>query len=1248
MRYHTSFCPRKTLERLEQRRLLAADLEVTIEDFPEEVNATQELSYVVRVRNNGPDHAEDVLVEIPNPGLVGFEWEQSGPNAFPPVVDLDDLNGERGATFFDQRFLLDPAGDLNADGLIDLLVRDFRNGHYVVFGDPDMHLADLPPREALDGTNGFTIEPLRWPGPRPAGDINGDGVDDLLLGGYVLYGGADVGGDGFIRERDARRFVRDFLCNDCSRQHDHSAWPVGDVNGDGFDDIAYADSEDVGWVAIVFGGERLVARDLDRLDTALGVQGVRFTLSTTDRSGFGEQVILLGDVSGDGLPDLLVVADTVGAGETPYLIYGDEELGASSEILIDPVVGTEGVESLLLPLIDGYFPYVSYAHGVDVNDDGHVELILNDYVIWGSRDGLLLPPLTDLGEIDVNRLETTGFGINKQFSDFNNDGRVDIAVSERALRGRSLDDGIDDNYGVYLFFGNPVDDPFETDGRLINGANGFFVPGAGTAVDTSVNVIEFVGDLNGDLVSDLVLRDRFNTYVMFGGEDFAPVGRGDVAEPIDIPVDGEVEFRIRGAVPFDSTRIQANAAISFEQEPNEGNNTAIAISDSVRVTQVTPASEIDLAVALQSTHEVIFPGDLVVITATVANNGTTFAVDAEITTELDASFENVTWRIVGSDRDNEGSLETLFDLPPRQEIQFEITATAGRDTGKLLSSAIVASSIEQRELDDVDNAASLEFEAPLRSQLPRRISDVRPCFPDTGEVGGELFFVGWQSNDCFVGRAMASSGFYGGHLWKTDGTVSGTVEVRQFSPPLLGRAGPLDAFDEPDFTALGDIIYFAVDDHTTGRELWRSDGTSEGTWVVKDIQSDPELVFPLYAPPTEINPSSAIGNLGATENYLLFAADDGIHGRELWRTDGTAEGTQLLKDSHPGERWGIEGRRDGVKTSIVFDGVYYFVAADGEHGGELWRSDGTVEGTFLVRDIVPGSGSAFSGDPKFQVHDGFLYFRTTLASSLWRTDGTETGTVPVPDPEHVGLPSIGTLIFDGDQITFDGGKVYRGVERQFIADVGSLDWAHFLGDQLVFSSPIVSSPWEGNLSTINIAPGIVRLDVPAEVRLPLSSESTQQFASDILSFDRIRENETGHSEFASDFVDRVLVPVTEALGDTGIRVGLQEGESLTFAFPAAVVDGPGADILVDSFGLFQIEGIDVDGQVHNFGRTDSVSVPAGLELHAVRLTVVQRGDFVRSSFRPGKCRCSARVNRISHEQSRPRVQLGSEQRRRVW
>ena len=109
---------------------------------------------------------------------------------------------------------------------------------------------------------------------------------------------------------------------------------------------------------------------------------------------------------------------------------------------------------------------------------------------------------------------------------------------------------------------------------------------------------------------------------------------------------------------------------------------------------------------------------------------------------------------------------------------------------------------------------------------------------------------------------------------------------------------------------------------------------------------------------------------------LFFTADDGIHGRELWKSDGTKAGTVLVKDINPGGSGGYD--YDGPYDLTDVGGTLFFTADDGTHGQELWKSDGTEAGTVLVKDINPGgSGGYYCGpsEPDRRRRDAVLHRR---------------------------------------------------------------------------------------------------------------------------------------------------------------------------------------------------------------------------------------------------------------------------------
>lgn len=207
-----------------------------------------------------------------------------------------------------------------------------------------------------------------------------------------------------------------------------------------------------------------------------------------------------------------------------------------------------------------------------------------------------------------------------------------------------------------------------------------------------------------------------------------------------------------------------------------------------------------------------------------------------------------------------------------------------------------------------------------------------------------------------------------GQLWRTDGTAEGTHVVHTFEGngderyvAPLGRAGG--------------FLYLCVKGPAGELYLWRSDGTAEGT--VRVVLPD----HPIRELSISQGSSATIGDV------LLFGAAlfvDGVNETPsgLWRTDGTPEGTYELHRffESPSNFSSIRGRA-------------YFRANDGHLGHEPWISDGTPEGTRPIADLEPGPGSSAPGDFAY-THSGVAFSAGTESGGreLWLTDGTAEGT----------------------------------------------------------------------------------------------------------------------------------------------------------------------------------------------------------------------------------------------------------------
>ena len=247
----------------------------------------------------------------------------------------------------------------------------------------------------------------------------------------------------------------------------------------------------------------------------------------------------------------------------------------------------------------------------------------------------------------------------------------------------------------------------------------------------------------------------------------------------------------------------------------------------------------------------------------------------------------------------------------------------------------------------------------------------------------------------------------GVELWVTDGTTNGTTMVKDINPGL-SNGSPNGSYPSNIYAFGSQVLFMA--ETALGQELWVTDGTAEGTTIVKDINTVSTHSGPRFF--TEFN------------GKVYFSANDGINGDELWVTNGTPAGTSMVKDIYTGSV------SSDVNDFIVFQDKLFFEARNETNGYELWSSDGTLDGTTIVKDIQPGADSSDLSMPI--VLGDKLLFRAnngTNGYELWSSDGTPDGTTIVKDiwaGSDSAYPEYMTKI--GDSVYFFASDATTGKE----------------------------------------------------------------------------------------------------------------------------------------------------------------------------------------------------------------------------
>jgi len=267
----------------------------------------------------------------------------------------------------------------------------------------------------------------------------------------------------------------------------------------------------------------------------------------------------------------------------------------------------------------------------------------------------------------------------------------------------------------------------------------------------------------------------------------------------------------------------------------------------------------------------------------------------------------------------------------------------------------------------------------------RRLADIYP-----GSTSGNFLWPAVNGGKVYFATRPSTSGYA---IWETDGSTTKAVTnaIGTSSPSYLRWAGGK--------------LFFAARGTTGGYELWVSDGTIAGTKLLKDINT------------TTSTASSSPRYLTETiPGRVVFGADDGKSGVELWASDGTNAGTTIIDINKPATP--ITDSSSPWNVTNLF-GKLLFTAYDGSSGTELWISDGTSAGTKLLKDIRPGTSS---GSPYYFARLGNrVFFRANDGSSgyeLWVTDGTPAGTQLFLDirpgsssSSPAGLARIGDKIY---------------------------------------------------------------------------------------------------------------------------------------------------------------------------------------------------------------------------------------------
>ncbi len=487
----------------------------------------------------------------------------------PSLAYLDASNGFKLSGAVDNDYTgrsVASAGDINGDGFDDVIVGAWRadagaadaGASYVVFGKAGGFLSDIQ-LSALNGSDGFKLSGVAADdrsgySVASAGDVNGDGYGDLIVGAALADPNGNSSGASYIVFGKASGFTANFNLSTLNGSNgfklsggaasDKSGFSVasaGDFNGDGFDDLIVGapgakvgSAYGAGSAYIVYGKASGFAANFS-LSSLSGGNGFKLT-GVVGADAAGTSVAAAGDVNGDGYDDVIVGAPWAGGTGGSYVVFG-KAAGFGASFALSTLNGSNGFKLSGVAASDG--GGISVASAGDVNGDGFADLIVGSpnadphgtssgtsYVVFGKASGFAAN--IDLSTLNgSNGFRLTGVAANdssgvsvSSAGDFNGDGIDDLVIGAVRADTNGIDAGT-----TYVIFGRTSGFSAEIDLSSLDASAGFALKG-GRSGDWSGGSVASAGDVNGDGYDDLIIgaeRGMPNgissgaAYVVFGG-----------------------------------------------------------------------------------------------------------------------------------------------------------------------------------------------------------------------------------------------------------------------------------------------------------------------------------------------------------------------------------------------------------------------------------------------------------------------------------------------------------------------------------------------------------------------------------------------------------------------------------------------------------------------------------------------------------------------------------------------------------